>query len=188
MQRTHMFVLSQFDPRSTGISVRNRIYFSRQTTPPLAPTHPAPVPQQPSWRPHSLNTRSTQFFRRNSFNDKGNADSVRGAAPAIVPRPPFQMHMNAHANHQVEPNSSFEQNLPYTLDPLLVEDPLNETNNVGRNAFRIFSVLRAFSDAHRALVASLEWDIQSAAELDEHNEYPLLKCLLQSEDVVFNDL
>lgn len=78
--------------------------------------------------------------------------------------------------------------MPYTLDPLLIEDPLNESNNVGRNAFRIFSVLRAFSDAHRALVASLEWDMQSSGEFHDDGKYPLLKCLLQNEDVVFNDL
>lgn len=59
-------------------------------------------------------------------------------------------------------------------------------NNVGRNAFRIFQVQRAFSDAHRALVASLEWDMYSAAGLNDGvGDYPLLKCLLQSEDVFY---
>jgi hypothetical protein len=95
--------------------------------------------------------------------------------------------MAAGASPAVEQNS-FEHTMPYTLDPLLVEDPLNVSNNVGRNAFRIFSVLRAFSDAHRALVASLEWDMHSAGELQDDAEYPLLKYLLSSEDVVFNDL
>jgi hypothetical protein len=66
----------------------------------------------------------------------------------------------------------------------LVEDPLSHANNVGRNAFRIFQIQRAFSDAHRALVAALEWDIH--AEAEDNPEYPLLKCLLQSEDVVFD--
>lgn len=72
--------------------------------------------------------------------------------------------------------------MPYTFDPLFVEDPLSEGNNVGRNAFRIFQVQRAFSDAHRALFAALEWDI--LGESQDANEFPLLKCLLQSEDVV----
>ena len=67
------------------------------------------------------------------------------------------------------------------FDPIWVEDPLNQGNNVGRNAFRIFQVQRAFSDAHRALVASLEWDINS--EFGDDDDYPLLKCLLQNEDV-----
>ena len=63
-----------------------------------------------------------------------------------------------------------------------MEDPLSSSNNVGRNAFRINQVQRAFSDAHRALVASLDWDIQSA---EGAGQYPLLKCLLggnQRED------
>jgi len=81
--------------------------------------------------------------------------------------------------------AAFEHGMSYTLDPLLVEDPLSEGNNVGRNAFRIFQVQRAFSDAHRALVAALEWDMQSAGDLQDGGEYPLLKCLLQSEDIVF---
>ena len=58
-------------------------------------------------------------------------------------------------------------------------------NNVGRNAFRIFQVQRAFSDAHRALVAALEWeDIYSSSGNDI--AFPLLKCLLHSEDVVYD--
>jgi DNA polymerase sigma len=72
------------------------------------------------------------------------------------------------------------------FDPIWVEDPMNVNNNVGRNAFRIFQVQRAFSDAHRALVASLEWDINSTNEFDDDGEYPLLKCLLQNEDVFFS--
>ena len=60
-------------------------------------------------------------------------------------------------------------------------------NNVGRNAFRIFQVQRAFSDAHRALLASLEWDSYSAADLNDNScDYPLLKCLLESEDVFYD--
>jgi hypothetical protein len=78
------------------------------------------------------------------------------------------------------------QAMPYTFDPLFVEDPLSDGNNVGRNAFRIFQVQRAFSDAHRALVAALEWDTQSANE--ESRALPLLKCLFQNEeDLMFSE-
>ena len=76
--------------------------------------------------------------------------------------------------------------MPYTFDPFFVEDPLSDGNNVGRNAFRINQIQRAFSDAHRALVAALEWDMQSTGELQDGSEYPLLKCLLQTEDVVYD--
>ena len=82
-------------------------------------------------------------------------------------------------------NGSLGHGRPFTFDPLFVEDPLSSGNNVGRNAFRIFQVQRAFSDAHRALVASLEWDITSSGELHDDVDYPLLKCLLHSEDVLY---
>jgi hypothetical protein len=99
------------------------------------------------------------------------------------------MNNSHHQKPMTQPNNEIDHSaMPYTLDPLLIEDPLNESNNVGRNAFRIFSVLRAFSDAHRALLASLEWDLHSNAEFQDDSEYPLLKCLLQNEDVVFNDI
>jgi hypothetical protein len=88
-------------------------------------------------------------------------------------------HTTDHAAH--------EHSMPYTLDPFLVEDPLSQGNNVGRNAFRIFQVRRAFSDAHRALVAALEWDMQSGGDFGHSSpEYPLLKCMLQSEDVIYD--
>ena len=49
-----------------------------------------------------------------------------------------------------------------------------------------FATQRAFADAHRALVASLEWDIQSG-EVDDEGNLPLLKCLLHNEDA-FSDI
>jgi DNA polymerase sigma len=73
----------------------------------------------------------------------------------------------------------------FTFDPLFVEDPLSASNNVGRNAFRINQIQRVFSDAHRALVASLDWDIHSSADDGEASDYPLLKCLLQGKDVLY---
>lgn len=136
---------------------------------------------------------TTQFFRRYSFSDKGNIDAHRGANPSVIIQPAVPVPV-ATINSNIQkppapPNSEMEHSaMPYTLDPMLIEDPLNESNNVGRNAFRIFSVLRAFSDAHRALMASLEWDLHSNAEFQDDSEYPLLKCLLQNEDVVFNDI
>ena len=51
--------------------------------------------------------------------------------------------------------------------------------------FAIFGKKRAFSDAHRALVASLEWDMNSSGIMNDDSDYPLLKCLLQNEDVFF---
>jgi hypothetical protein len=102
--------------------------------------------------------------------------------------------MQQQQQQQQQPDGNAQDHrIPYTFDPLWVEDPLSESNNVGRNAFRFLQVQRAFSDAHRALVAALEWDVQSSCgELvadgvhGSTEYYPLLKSLLQSEDVVFD--
>jgi hypothetical protein len=158
-----------------------------------------PAPQsvptnETAWRPIGANhLPTTQFFRRYSFSDKGNIDAHRGANPSVIVQSATPIPVTAKNNHHrkppTQPNNEIDHSaMPYTLDPLLIEDPLNESNNVGRNAFRIFSVLRAFSDAHRALLASLEWDLHSNVEFQDDSEYPLLKFLLQNEDVVFNDI
>lgn len=132
-----------------------------------------------------MDVANTQFLRRNSFNDKGSVDSVHGATQSRFNRTPAPTptFIPAVSQQQSDPNA-FDPGFPYSLDPLIVEDPLARGNNVGRNAFRIFQVQRAFSDAHRALVAALDWDWHADGEVQ--HEYPLLKCLLQSEDVVFD--
>ncbi|GKY94768.1 hypothetical protein MPSEU_000442100 [Mayamaea pseudoterrestris] len=192
-----------FDPRTTGLSIRRREYFARPSysssrlQPRTIPSVPTPTP--PSWQTPTYISHpaaNTQFYRRNSFSDKGNAEAV-GHGPLMMARP-HQLH---HGLSRQSPSphmylqdgaltnntgSNFEHRVSYNFDPLWVEDPLNESNNVGRNAFRYLQVQRAFSDAHRALVAALEWEMPSATDLENDSEYPLLKCLLQSEDMVFN--
>lgn len=197
-----------FDPRATGISVRRRQYFMRPTNyrpgsfpvagqPLLWPPAMQPSPQHvtaPS--PNSLGPHD--FLRRNSFSsDTGSVDGGRRGhrpprfqtGPVAAHRyskPPKPVPPPAPANNAGTYDQNFGHGRPFTFDPLFVEDPLSSGNNVGRNAFRIFQVQRAFSDAHRALVASLEWDIHSSGELNEGVEsYPLLKCLLQTEDVLY---
>jgi hypothetical protein len=137
-------------------------------------------------------------IRRNSFSDKGSQDVATGAVgrsmryattqfrpvefqPGVV----HDMPAATAAAAPIEPNA-LDNRMPYTFDPLFVEDPLSSGNNVGRNAFRIVQVQRAFSDAHRALVAALEWDMHSLGDLQDTNDFPLLKCLLQSEDIVYD--
>ena len=123
------------------------------------------------------------LVRRNSFNENATMDSPQ------YPRPPrFQppSHHRVPRQYNSQEQAAYDQSgRPYTFDPLFIEDPLSEGNNVGRNAFRIFQVQRAFSDAHRALVASLEWDIHSSQDARDGGDYPLLNCLLQSEDVFY---
>ena len=192
-----------FDPRSTGISVGRRQYFTRANyvaAQRQAAEHQMWAPMPPTPGPVVMTSPASagghpEFFRRNSFSDKGSVDSLRGGPGAGTPplRPShfqvpassrFMMHVPQPAEH-VPYDPPMDHAMPFTFDPLFVDDPLSSGNNVGRNAFRIFQVQRAFSDAHRALVASLEWDIQSAGDLLDGNDYPLLKSLLQSEDVLY---
>jgi len=150
------------------------------------------VPPRKYDKIESIGFREKAYVRRNSFSDKGNVDGLRGATTGAAPSNTanqINLHHPTTATAQqpvMVPNLETDHGMPYTFDPLFVEDPLALGNNVGRNTFRIFQVLRAFSDAHRGLVASLEWDMQSSGELHDATEYPLLKCLLQSEDVVFD--
>ena len=149
---------------------------------------PAVIPS-----PASAARGNTDFYRRNSFGENRSVDGLRGATGSPhIKSPRFQSHGGARYGTRMPPPAvhvpvevPMDHAMPFTFDPLFVDDPLSYGNNVGRNAFRIFQVQRAFSDAHRALVASLEWDIQSTGDLHENNDYPLLKCLLQSEDVFY---
>ncbi|KAL7444102.1 hypothetical protein ACHAXH_009948 [Discostella pseudostelligera] len=155
-----------FDPRTTGMSVRTRQYF---------------------------------FRSQDAHDSLQNCDVQGWNIPHQSQFPDMMMRNSASKQNRLQPlhrqfgfqstptNISHKQQFPSgKFDPIWVEDPLNPLNNVGRNAFRIFQVQRAFSDAHRALVASLEWDINSTNEFDDDGEYPLLKCLLQNEDVFFS--
>ena len=148
---------------------------------------------------------SRDFIRRNSLSDTGSVDGMRMRSPNLRPPrfpatvvrypPPSVTQAAKHTRDtndtgtMTASNHSNPYGRSFNFDPLFVEDPLSAGNNVGRNAFRIFQVQRAFSDAHRALVASLEWDSHAEEEMlmDEGivAEYPLLKCLLQSEDVLY---
>lgn len=201
-----------FDPRVTGISVMRRQYFARANHHAANGYQP---PDQSRWtnptRSHqrvvvNLPTQMSHrdFRRNNSFSETGSVDGSKqlqhhrfpptpgsasstsvgsGGGRVFVPRnpvPPRPEHHNTNTPNG-DTAASYDHVRPYTFDPLFVEDPLSASNNVGRNAFRINQVQRAFSDAHRALLASLDWDIHPTSDGD----YPLLKCLLQGEDVLY---
>ena len=197
---------NHFDPRATGISVRTRQYFVRpndynlgiysaqvQTQPQVwTPSLPLPSPQHTA-ASSPVSVGPNDFRRRHSLSsDTGSVDGRRGTRPPRFQNGAparFQTHKSVPAPGSSTGNNNQDNNLghgrPFTFDPLFVEDPLSSGNNVGRNAFRIFQVQRAFSDAHRALVASLEWDIHSGELNEGFDFYPLLKCLLQSEDTLY---
>jgi hypothetical protein len=140
-------------------------------------------------KPSSLNHQSS-FLRRNSFSDKGNNILICPRNQSANPQSAFHPTMTQQGytmpNAPLDTETSFDHAMPFTFDPLFVEDPLAEGNNVGRNAFRIVQVQRCFSDAHRALSSALEWDMHSLNETQDANEFHFLKCLLQSEDVVLD--
>ncbi|KAL3916107.1 MAG: hypothetical protein SGILL_005331 [Bacillariaceae sp.] len=193
-----------FDARATGVSVSRRQYFARTNN--FVSNGYQEATPQPIWNTpaHShqprvvvnLPTASMRkdFRRHNSFSETGSADgsNLRQHRFPPIPSstsstgPPGAPHYAPHniaaagTEQHTDMTSSVGHVRPFTFDPLFVEDPLSHSNNVGRNAFRINQVQRAFSDAHRALLASLDWDIQSSAD-----DYPLLKCLLQGEDMVY---
>jgi hypothetical protein len=148
---------------------------------------------RPVWHPqatqrhHARTSRGASdkaFYRRNSFNDKGGIDGVRGTTTGVD-----RIERHPAAGFQPEAvhfdPTQVNYGMPtFEFDPLFVEDPLSPGNNVGRNAFRFPQIQRSFSDAHRALLAALEWDLEAAEDLHDTAEYPLLKCLLRSEDIV----
>jgi len=194
---------NHFEPRMTGISVRHRMFFTRPRNPnrppmwpEVVPVNPATISVNPAAVPVTTTPGGLAFHRRNSFSDRKSADFLVGRTPKTIPRPSaatfqqpptFYPPPDALTSDPLHGDqNAYDHGMPYTFDPLFVEDPLSEGNNVGRNAFRIFQVQRAFSDAHRALVAALEWDMHSTGESQDTNEFPLLKCLLQSEDVVLD--
>jgi hypothetical protein len=186
-RRSHLFGFGlQFDPRTTGVSVLHRQYFQR----PLCFAPRSLERQSPVWTGPLAGSNIVRTARRNSFSDRESKYNSPGQSVQVPGRkfqaPDFQPQLTPFlTNSAIEPNS-FDNRMPYTFDPLFVEDPLSSGNNVGRNAFRIVQVQRAFSDAHRALVAALEWDMHSSEDLQNTNDFPLLKCLLQSEDIVYD--
>lgn len=112
-------------------------------------------------RPHYQSSEQTAPFQQNKLS------KIR-----LNRRHSFQDHDNV-----MPTKSPSDSSIPFTFDPLFVEDPISLGNNVGRNSFRINQVQRAFSDAHRAIAASLEWDLNSGSEIQD-DSYPLLKSML----------
>jgi DNA polymerase sigma len=157
-----------FDPRKTGISVARRHYFPRVNTEQNETTQNelSQMTTNDNISEHRNPTSTTEGFsrklrRRHSFHDS-------------------QSKTKQQQSKQLYGGSSVTSSRrPFSFDPLFVEDPLRPENNVGRNSFRINQIQRVFSDAHRALTATLEWDMNSA---DEGGGFPLLNGLLQSRE------
>ena len=122
-----------FDPRTTGISVGKRQYFSRSQD----MQHTQPVSNQfftgdQCWN-MSPQQQYTDLVRRNSFSDKSFGS---GGMPA--PKPPrfqplkrqFSLQSPHHAHapqsqaHVSQEPRSYQSGKPYTFDPIWVEGKL----------------------------------------------------------------
>lgn len=68
---------------------------------------------------------------------------------------------------------------PFKFDPVFIEDPLEERNNVARNCFRILQVQRCWTDAASSIVNRLREAETSSAEGDGHLR--VLEALIGSE-------
>lgn len=63
------------------------------------------------------------------------------------------------------------------FDPLFIEDPMNLSNNVGRNCFRVYQIQRAWSDAHASLTRALDDESQLRS-----SPYRLLRCIISDPE------
>lgn len=63
------------------------------------------------------------------------------------------------------------------FDPLFIEDPMNFSNNVGRNCFRVYQIQRAWSDAHASLTRALDDESQLRS-----SPYRLLRCIISDPE------
>jgi len=173
------FFGNSFDPRSTGISIRRHQYFSRHHYALQTVVHDQHVISHQLWNPSSKLSR----LKKDNFGRKRYYSANSASNNCLI-----NDHMPPDSSSLDKGNVPIPTARTFTFDPLFVEDPINCGNNIGRNSFRITSVKRAFSDAHRALQASLEWEDMSSLDFDgDVANYPLLKFLQENEDTFFVD-
>ena len=116
----------------------------------------------PMHQQHQINAQShipnNELSRRHSFNDSARSVSSGGGSTIASnstfykyaskpPRFQFPRQTNSKSfkpqsqmTSTVENDSHVAAGIPFTFDPLFVEDPISSGNNVGRNSFRIFQV------------------------------------------------
>lgn len=133
----HAIVL-QFDPRSTGISVRKRQYFARPNY--YTSRNPG---EAPMWGP--MTGYQTAQLRRNSLSDKESTNIKSGRPTLHHQAPVSQQHtisVQVPYHHSLpDERNSFDNGMPYTFDPLFIEDPLS--------AYVVSYHVLAFASANR---------------------------------------
>lgn len=121
---------------------------------------------------HQYFARSThsQYYASTNLLNDGQAMSTQEGMP------PYRRHLvnNSTSNTAVS-GMGIAFNTPYKFDPLFVEDPLLQGNNVGRNCFRIQQVQRVWSHGYTILMEKL-------AMIEAHGTLvPLLHCLFSGD-------
>ncbi|CAN0272808.1 unnamed protein product [Ectocarpus sp. 12 AP-2014] len=152
------FYGNHFDPRLTGISVGRSRYFSRSA--PL----PAPPPQVAAAVPGAPS--AARMF----YGQRGRTSSFQGGLGGVAP--PGVPTVAAGI-----PGWGDMMRMPYRFDPLFIEDPMNLSNNVGHNCFRVYQIQRAWSDAHASLARALDDESQLRA-----SPYRLLRCIISDPE------
>ncbi len=127
------FFGDRFDARQVGVSVKRCCYFSRG---------------------QEVNTllinRSTV-----SVNFMVPASTTQSEAASFLPID--RRHSFSQGKHDESAvNTRGVSMFPFKFDPLFIEDPLEERNNVARNCFRVHQVQKCFSDAANAITEKLQ--------------------------------
>lgn len=132
------FYSNHFDPRTTGISVSRRCFFSRD--------HPAhPHPHAHDAVAASAAVSVVAQHRRCSLGGDG------GPELAYYDRARHSLVGGLGGGGGPGGMAGILPENPYRFDPLYIEDPICPGSNVGRNCFRVFQIQRAWNDAWRAL-------------------------------------
>ena len=96
---------------------------------------------------------SKGFFRRHHQNQHGSSVTMQGSTQQQRRRS-FRIEDLLPLNHVgIGGLTHSEMVPPHKFDPLLIEDPLQPGNNVGRNVFRIHQIQRACADTARSIRA-----------------------------------
>jgi len=74
---------------------------------------------------------------------------------------------------------------PHKFDPLLIEDPLMSSNNIGRNCFRFAYIKRECANAHSSLLAALQQLASSVDEDDNTSPILLLGSIIKDSSLIF---
>ncbi|GMI39271.1 hypothetical protein TeGR_g14301 [Tetraparma gracilis] len=148
---------------------------------------PPPMPTTPPVAAISTGGERRELRRSgSSVGLGGGVDTKRTGSGSGEGAPAVHVYVQRQQVQQVWNEQQAQQ---FLLDPIFCEDPLSPANNVLRNTFRILQVLRAFSDAHRSLQASLEFTggdgEEGGGQEERENGFSLLEGILNAEDAFY---